>query len=105
MIWESLVFSRLRKKEINFNQGRKLWFFRDNLGLEVDFLVENAGKLDLIECKWTESPDKKSIQPMVRLDSKLGNITRLGVACTAPSSFPIEKAKAFNGLFDQFLFS
>ena len=98
MIWEALVFSRLRKKELNFNEGNKLWFYRDNLGVEVDFSVENGCQVALMETKWTECPDKKSVQPMVKLEGKLSNISFLKVACRTPSAFPVDEAQAFNGL-------
>lgn len=100
MIWETLIFSRLRKRELNFCDGNKLWFFRDNLGLEVDFVVESAGKLDLIESKWTQYPDKKSTQSFLKLKSKLSNINESKVACRTDFSFPIDGASAVHGLFD-----
>ena len=100
MIWESLVFSRFRKQELNFNRGQKLWFYRDNIGLEVDFLIEKAGSLDLVESKWTQYPDQKAIQPMIKLRNKLSNIKDLKIACRTESSFPIADAMVVNGLLD-----
>lgn len=100
MIWESFVFSRLRKRELNFNRGERLWFFRDNVGLEVDFLIEKSGYLDLVECKWTQYPDKKVISPMRKLQKKLSNINHAKIACRAESSFPFEDVIAVNGMFD-----
>lgn len=56
-LWETLVFAELRKCNTYIDQQAKLWFYRDQTGCEVDFLVDNGGIITPIEVKWTENPD------------------------------------------------
>lgn len=58
-IWESFVFAELRKAAQSATQPEALWFYRDDQGREVDFIRVHSGQLDLIEVKWSESPDEK----------------------------------------------
>ncbi len=58
-LWETLVFSELRKKIKNSLPQANLWFYRDSRQREIDFILENDSKLNLIEVKWTEKPDQK----------------------------------------------
>lgn len=100
MIWESLIFSRYRKRELNFNDGVRLWFYRDNTGLEVDFVLEHVGKLNLVESKWTQYPDQKATKPMLRLSERLTNVKGQFLACRTDSSFPVGDSLAYHGLLE-----
>ncbi len=74
-LFEGLVLSELVKF---FNhQGKKpsIYFFRDNNGLEVDFIIEYKGQVIATEVKLTATPKKeygKSLEAFVKLkpDSK-----------------------------------
>jgi len=33
------------------------WYYRDQRAREIDFVLEQGGRLSLIECKWREHPD------------------------------------------------
>ncbi len=61
-IWETFVYAELRK-QIHQSEGatQSIWFYRDSHGRELDFLRLNRGKMDLLECKWSETPDRKWI--------------------------------------------
>jgi len=51
-LWEGFVAAELIKAQINRGRRRELYYFRDEQGLEVDFLVPGtAGRLRLIEAK------------------------------------------------------
>ncbi|MCC7144430.1 MAG: ATP-binding protein, partial [Candidatus Eisenbacteria bacterium] len=54
-IWETYVFAELRHREREAGRDRSLFFWRDRTR-EVDFVVETAQGLELLEAKWTELP-------------------------------------------------
>lgn len=59
-VWETFIYAELRKRvAITDSHGRSLWFYRDAQGREVDFLDIHDGKINVLEAKWAEMPDKK----------------------------------------------
>ncbi len=54
-IWENLVFTEFLKE--GFIAGKNIFFFRDQNGVEIDFIVEKDGKVFLVEAKASERPD------------------------------------------------
>src|SRR5262250_964114 len=89
-IWETFVFAQLRARERRSGRTGSLFFWRDRTR-EVDFVVEVAGRLELLEAKWTELPDSTDT---VNLDfvQKAEGKTRVvsgAVVCRAPNSFPL----------------
>jgi predicted AAA+ superfamily ATPase len=54
-VWENLVYSELIKAR--YKPGKELFHYRDQNGVEVDFVIEHSDNLELIEAKATESPD------------------------------------------------
>lgn len=58
-LWECYLYAELRKfRETHAIEG-SLWFYRDNQGNEVDFLLSYGGKIHLLEAKWTELPGSR----------------------------------------------
>lgn len=55
-VWEAFVYAELRKACGAFAPDHALWFYRDQEGREVDFLLQSRGGFSCIECKWTELP-------------------------------------------------
>ncbi|MBX9947121.1 MAG: ATP-binding protein [Reyranella sp.] len=67
-IFEGLVASEIAKAQANRGQRRELYHFRDEQGLEVDFVVPGrSGALDLIECKAGRTATPAMAGPMRRL--------------------------------------
>jgi predicted AAA+ superfamily ATPase len=67
-VFESFVASEIVKAQIHAGRPRELYGFRDEQGLEVDFLVpRGGGRLSLIEAKATRSPRPADAEPLVRL--------------------------------------
>ncbi len=66
-LWETLVFSELRKQLATSDSTGSLWFYRDQSQTEVDFVLEEGGALTLYECKWTDQPDKKDARNMEKV--------------------------------------
>ena len=50
-MFENWVLLELMKKDLACDAGRSFYFWRDQSGMEVDFLVEAENGFDVIECK------------------------------------------------------
>ena len=72
-IWEGFVASEILKTQTNLGRRRELYYFRDQQGLEVDFLVPapNA-RLHLIEAKATRTATPAMAAPLRSLAQTLG---------------------------------
>lgn len=42
-------------------QRKNIFFFRDQNGVEIDFIVEKSGEILLVEAKASERPDQKKL--------------------------------------------
>jgi predicted AAA+ superfamily ATPase len=72
-LWEGFVASELVKARQNAGLRRELYWFRDQQGLEVDFVVPlRGGRLMLAEAKATRSPRPSDAEPALRLQRSLG---------------------------------
>jgi predicted AAA+ superfamily ATPase len=56
-IWETLVFAEMRKMNRLGSHQVNFWYYRDQRAREVDFVLEQGGRLGLVECKWGEHPE------------------------------------------------
>ncbi len=73
-LWEGFVASEIIKRQINAGGKRELYHFRDEQGLEVDFIVPGPqGKLGLVEVKATRTPTPAMARPLQSLGRTLGN--------------------------------
>jgi uncharacterized protein len=67
-IFEGAVAAEIVKAQINQGQRRELYYFRDQQGLEVDFIVPvPGGAYMLIEAKASRSPHPEMARPMLSL--------------------------------------
>jgi uncharacterized protein len=67
-IFEGAVAAEIVKAQINQGQRRELYYFRDQQGLEVDFIVPvSGGAYMLVEAKTTRSPHPEMAKPMLSL--------------------------------------
>lgn len=72
-LWEGFVAAEIIKRQINAGGKRELYHFRDEQGLEVDFVVPGPrGKLRLVEVKATRTPVPVMARPLQSLDRALG---------------------------------
>ncbi len=53
-LWENFVFTEFIKA--GFIPGKNLFFYRDQNGVEVDFILEKEGKVMVAEAKYSEQP-------------------------------------------------
>jgi predicted AAA+ superfamily ATPase len=67
-LFENLVASEIAKAQINRGKRRELYFFRDQQGLEVDFVVPAGGnRLLLLEAKATRTFKPAMADPLLKL--------------------------------------
>jgi predicted AAA+ superfamily ATPase len=72
-VWETLVYAELRK-QLAFEGSRAgIWFYRDQSGLEVDFIIDEGSRRQLLECKWAGSPDLHMAEPALALRKQWQN--------------------------------
>lgn len=95
-VFESFVASEIVKQQINLGQRRELYFFRDQRGLEVDFVVPaGSRRLVLIEAKASRTVYPDSARSMLNL---AGSIARKSTDCIvvhdAPKGMPAEATLA-----------
>lgn len=71
-LFEGLVASEISKAQLNAGLRRELYYFRDQQGLEIDFVVPSGnGRVRLVEAKATRTPLPGMAQPMLRLAGAL----------------------------------
>ena len=59
-IWENFVFSELIRT-LPVKPGRNLFFYRDQNGVEMDFVIEMGGRLILVEAKAAQRVDPRKL--------------------------------------------
>lgn len=67
-LFEGLVASEILKNRLNHGLDRGLYYFRDQQGLEVDFVIDTGNRcLILMEAKATKTPMPDMARPLTRL--------------------------------------
>lgn len=84
-IFESFVLSELLKGQINQGKAKEIYYFRDDAGLEVDFIVPKANdEIEMIEVKYTKTVvpgmvgNIRSLQKNIREQKFLASIIHNG---------------------------
>ena len=72
-LWETLVYAELRKQLAFRGETPRLWYYRDQSQLEVDFIHERGTELDLFECKWTASPQRSMAANLDKLQKVISD--------------------------------
>jgi uncharacterized protein len=77
-IWENFCFTEMIKA--GYLPGKNLFFYRDQNGVEVDFILEKEGNIHVVEAKYSERPraEKLNLQKVVPL---FETTVRSWVAC------------------------
>ncbi len=72
-LFEGFIAAEIVKAQLNAGRRRELYYFRDQQGLEVDFVVPMSNaRVRLIEAKATRSPMPSMAEPMLRLATAWG---------------------------------
>jgi predicted AAA+ superfamily ATPase len=78
-LFEGLIAAEIVKAQINSGRRRELYYFRDEQGLEVDFVVPGkGGAVTLVECKTSRTPTPAMATPMQRLAEAMRKKRRQG---------------------------
>ncbi len=73
-VFEGAVGAEILKSQVNAGKAPELYYFRDQQGLEVDFLFpSHAGSLRMVECKATRTPLPAMAKPMLSLKNAIGS--------------------------------
>ena len=74
-LFEGLIASEIAKAQINGGRRRELYHFRDQQGLEVDFVVPGAaGSVLLVECKAGRTVTPAMATPLRRLAEAMARV-------------------------------
>ena len=80
-LFEGFIASEIVKGQVNAGRRRELYHFRDEQGLEVDFVVPGrAGSLSLVECRATRTVTPAIAAPIQRLAGALKKKRSRGTA-------------------------
>ena len=72
-LFEGFIASEIVKAQVNAGSRREIYYFRDEQGLEVDFLVPGrGGSVSLVECKAAGTVVPAMAAPMQRLAEAFG---------------------------------
>jgi predicted AAA+ superfamily ATPase len=89
-LFEGFIASEIIKHQANAGRRRELYCFRDEQGLEVDFVIPGrGGSVSLVECKASATVTPAMASPMLRLGSAMKDKRRKG---TAVSMFLLHQA-------------
>lgn len=89
-IWETFVFAQLRHRERAAGRTGSLFFWRDRVR-EVDFTIDHAGRVELVEAKWTELPNDSDAVNLAHARQRLGADRVLSgtVVCRTAHDYPL----------------
>lgn len=89
-VWETFVFAQLRHRERMAARSHSLFFWGDRRR-EVDFVVEAAGRVDLVEAKWTELPSRSDAANLTFLRETIGpdRVASAAIICRPPNGYPL----------------
>jgi len=89
-LFEGVIASEIVKAQVNAGRRRELYHFRDEQGLEVDFVTPGpSGSLTLVECKAVRTVTPAMAAPMQRLRDA---ITKARRKDTAVNMFLVHQA-------------
>jgi len=70
-VWETFVFAELRKWNEARGRPVHIWTYRDLGQREIDFVIERAGELSFVECKWEEMPGSREAKTIRKVSADL----------------------------------
>ena len=72
-LFEGFVAAEIVKSQVHGGRRREIYYFRDQQGLEVDFLMPRPnGRLWMIECKAAKTPMPPMAAPLLSLRRSMG---------------------------------
>jgi len=90
-VFEGFVAAEIVKQQVHSGHAKALYCFRDQQGLEVDFVVPvGTGKFALIEAKASRTPTPDMAGPITRLARGMSKYTTHGYVVHQPSGTKTE---------------
>jgi predicted AAA+ superfamily ATPase len=86
-IWETFVLGQILRARTAAGSAGQVYFWRDAHGTEVDFLIEQNGRVRLIEAKWLETlADVRGLRPLLQVRDLFGKraAPEHWIACRTP---------------------
>lgn len=86
-IWETFVLGQILRARAASGSAAQVYFWRDAHGTEVDFLIEQNGRVRLIEAKWLEVlAGLRGLRPLLLVRDLFGKraAAEHWVACRTP---------------------
>ena len=74
-IFETWVVSQIVKHRANRGEYGGVYFYRDRHGLEADLVVENAGRLSVVEAKAGQTPSAEMFETVRRVRGVLESVS------------------------------
>lgn len=85
-VFEAFVASEIVKIQISLGRPKELYYFRDQQGLEVDFVLPRGNRrLLLIEAKATKTMTPRMAEPLVRLSNAIHDYDTESIFVHRPS--------------------
>jgi hypothetical protein len=101
-VWENYVFNQLYRHINKSGAGQHvLWFWQNQSGFEIDFLIEKGGQFIAFESKLKEFPDANDTRNFIKLEEFYGKGTLLkgSIVCKTSKEYPINKnISVINGI-------
>ncbi len=86
-VWETFVLGQIVRARAATGSAGQVFFWRDAHGTEVDFLIEQNGRVRLIDAKWAEAvSDPRALKPLLTVRDLFGDraSSEHWVACRTP---------------------
>jgi len=94
-LFEGQVAGEILKSQINRGGRKELYHFRDQQGLEVDFLFPGPrGALWMVECKASKTPLPAMAKPMASLRLAMGSRTSIRASLVHRRAHPASPTRA-----------
>ncbi|MCF8232197.1 MAG: ATP-binding protein [Bacteroidales bacterium] len=101
-IWENFVFTEYLKA--GYVPGKDLFYYRDQNGVEIDFILEREGKIILVEAKNHERPDSRKLNfNKVAPLFKENTVSVLACGVNEQGRFDLKDYSVYNPLFGDYL--
>ena len=94
-LFEGFAASEILKSQINRGRRKELYFFRDQQGLEVDFLFpDGAAGLRMVECKASRTVQPSMAGPLASLGRAIGTVSPVRMSVVHRTSTTAPKTRA-----------
>jgi len=87
-IWENFTFTELVKNGLG-TPGKNLFFYRDHAGTEVDFVIQKAAGIELIEAKYAERIRPERLSFLKTAQALATPVVRTRVAALTGQTAPL----------------